>query len=202
MIKNIIFDFGDIFINLNKKGTIEALSKLGINEISDDMITVYHQYEKGNISSEKFVAHFVEKFQVTKKQVIDAWNSVLLDFPKDRLTFLQNLADSKKYKLFLLSNTNELHIEWVKSSLGMDFYNSFKNCFHQFYLSHEIHFRKPDANIYEFVLNENNLIAEETLFVDDLKENTDAAKKLGINVWNLDPTKEEVIQLFDKNIIR
>lgn len=80
-------------------------------------------------------------------------------------------------------------------------YNQFKSSFEQFYLSHEIHFRKPDAEIYEFVLQQNNLVAEETLFVDDLKENTDSAQQLGIHVWNLDPSKDEVSELFTKNTI-
>ena len=113
-----------------------------------------------------------------KKDLVFAWNAILLDFPQKRLDFLKELSASKKYRLFLLSNTNDLHIKSVQNSLGDEFYNEFKNCFEQFYLSHEINFRKPDAEIYEFVLNENNLIADETLFVDDLKENTDAANTI------------------------
>ena len=65
-------------------------------------------------------------------------------------------------------------------------------------MTHEINFRKPDRNIYEFVLNENHLIPEETLFVDDLKENTDAAKELGLKVWNLIPGKEDVVNLLTR----
>ena len=95
----------------------------------------------------------------------------------------------------MLSNTNDLHISSVQNCLGTDFYNEFKNSFEQFYLSHEINFRKPDSEIYEFVLNENNLIADETLFVDDLKENTDAANTLGIHTWNLIPGQEDVYRI-------
>ena len=74
----------------------------------------------------------------------------------------------------------------------------FKNCFEKFYLSHEIKLRKPNKEIYEFSLKENNLIAEETLFIDDLEENTAAASTLGIHVWNLIPNQEDVSQLFIK----
>jgi putative hydrolase of the HAD superfamily len=74
----------------------------------------------------------------------------------------------------------------------------FKNCFEKFYLSHEIKLRKPNKEIYEFALKENNLIAEETLFIDDLEENTTAASALGIHVWNLIPNQEDVSQLFIK----
>jgi putative hydrolase of the HAD superfamily len=201
MIKNLIFDFGDIFINLDKKATFNELDKLGISEISDEMMEVAHQYERGLISTDEFIEFFNKKFKVAKEDLVFAWNSILLDFPLRRLTFLKELAKSKKYRLFLLSNTNDLHISSVKNSLGTEFYNEFKNCFEQFYLSHEIHFKKPDVAIYEFVLNENNLIAEETLFVDDLKENTDAANTIGIQTWNLIPGKEDVTELFTKKDI-
>ena len=201
MIKNIIFDFGDIFINLDKKATYNELEKLGVSEISDEMMGAAHQYERGLISTDKFIEFFNKKFNIAKEELVFAWNSILLDFPLKRLVFLKELAKSKKYRLFLLSNTNDLHISSVKNSLGTEFFNDFKSCFEQFYLSHEIHFKKPDTAIYEFVLNENNLIAEETLFVDDLKENTDAANKLGIHTWNLIPGKEDVMELFTKKHI-
>lgn len=201
MIKNIIFDFGDIFINLDKQGTYKAMAALGVTEITQEMIEVYHLYEKGLMTTDEFINFFFIKFNIPKSDLIDAWNAVLLDFPKKRLDFLKELSTTKKYRLFLLSNTNDLHINWVKDSLGEVFYNEFKNCFEQFYLSHEINFRKPDSEIYEFVLNENNLTASETLFVDDLKENTDSANQLGIQVWNLIPGKENVTELFIKNKI-
>jgi putative hydrolase of the HAD superfamily len=199
MIKNIIFDFGDIFINLDKQGTYKAMAALGVTEISEDMIQVYHQYEKGLISTEEFIDFYEQKVHLKREDLVNAWNAVLLDFPKRRLDFITELAASKKYRLFLLSNTNNLHIKWIQNSLGTAFYNEFKNAFEQFYLSHEIHFRKPDLEIYEFVLEQNNLNPKETLFVDDLKENTDAAHKLGVQVWNLDPKTEDVTALFTKN---
>lgn len=201
MIKNIIFDFGDIFINLDKPATFREMAKLGVTNITEEMVTVYHQYEKGLISTDDFINFYHDKFKIEKKDLVFAWNAILKDFPKKRLDFLKELSASKQYKLFLLSNTNDLHINWVQESLGQVFYSDFKNCFDQFYLSHEIHFRKPDSNIYEFVLNENNLIADETLFVDDLKENTDAANKLGIHTWNLNTSNEDVTQLLSKNLL-
>ena len=198
MIKNIIFDFGDIFINLDKPATYREMDELGVSGISDKMIAVYHQYEKGLMTTDDFINFYHDKFGIKKEDLINAWNAILLDFPKERLDFLKEISASKKYRLFLLSNTNDLHIKWVQNSVGEVFYQEFKNSFEQFYLSHEINFRKPDSEIYEFVLNENNLIADETLFVDDLKENTDSARKLGIHVWNLIPKKEDVTELLTK----
>ncbi|KGL62959.1 HAD-IA family hydrolase [Polaribacter sp. Hel1_85] len=202
MIKNIIFDFGDIFINLDKPATLREMAKLGVTEISDEMVAVYHQYEKGLMSTDTFIKFYHEKFGTKNEDLIFAWNSILLDFPKKRLEFLKELAASKKYRLFLLSNTNDLHISWVINNWGVKLYNEFKNNFEQFYLSHEINFRKPDSEIYKFVLNENDLIAGETLFVDDLKENTDSANSIGIHTWNLIPGQEDVTQLFTKKEIQ
>ena len=198
MIKNIIFDFGDIFINLNKEATFVELEKLGINNFSDEMMAVVYQYEKGEISTNTFVNYFNKKFDVSKEELILSWNAILLDFPKHRLQFIKELSKSKKYRLFLLSNTNELHISWIEDNWGSVSYQDFKNCFEQFYLSHEIGFRKPNSDIYEFVLKENKLNANETFFIDDLKENTDSAEELGIKTWNLIPGKEDVVDLLTK----
>ena len=198
MIKNIVFDFGDIFINLDKEATFNELSRLGVDQVTDAMLAIAHQYEKGEISTDDFIGFFHDNFKITKTDLVGAWNAILLGFPKHRLQFLEQLVSSKKYRLFLLSNTNDLHIKWIQNNWGIELYSEFKNCFEQFYLSHEIHFRKPNTDIYEFVLKENTLKAEETFFIDDVLENTLAAEKLGIKTWNLIPGKEEVVDLLTR----
>lgn len=198
MIKNIVFDFGDVFINLNKEATFIELAKLGIEDITEGMMNVAKQYEIGAISTEKFVHFFEKEFKINSEALIKAWNAILLDFPLHRLQFLKELVAAKKYRLFLLSNTNELHISWIQNNWGMKLYNEFKGCFEQFYLSHEIGFRKPNADIYEFLLQKNCLKAEETFFIDDTEENAIAAEKLGIKVWNIIPGKEDVVDLLTK----
>ena len=198
MIKNIIFDFVDIYINIDKQATYRELKKLGVPHISDEMTIIARQYEKGIISTQEFTNFFSSQLGVSVSEVIVAWNSILLNFPRERFLFLKELYESKKYRLFLLSNTNELHISWIQQNWGFNRYMEFKNCFEKFYLSHEIKLRKPNKEIYEFALKENNLIAEETLFIDDLEENTAAASALGIHVWNLIPNQEDVSQLFIK----
>ncbi|WP_405265847.1 HAD family hydrolase [Cellulophaga sp. Ld12] len=199
MIKNIIFDFGDIFINLDKPAVFEALANVGYTEITPELDDIFKAYEMGLMTSENFILKLNEIFpSATPKQLKDAWNSILLDFPENRLLFLENLAAEKKYRLFLLSNTNEIHIDYVINTMGEAQFDRFKDCFEKFYLSHEINLRKPNKDIYEFVLNENNLIAEETFFVDDTQENTDASAALGIKSWNLLVGKEDIIQLKTK----
>lgn len=199
MIKTIIFDFGDVFINLDKPAIEREIKALGVPEITSDMLHQASEYEKGLISSQEFVDYFTNKFpNIKAEDFIKAWNAIILDFPEYRLEFIEQLAKDNNYKLILLSNTNAFHIEQVIENMSLERYNRFKASFDPFYLSHEIHLSKPSANIYEFVINENNLNAEECLFIDDTKANTDAAAELGIHVWNLIPGKDDIVNLFEE----
>ncbi len=202
MIKNIIFDFGDIFINLDKQAVFREMERFGAKpEPTPELIGLSEIYEVGGISSDEFINQLTLVFPKAKpKDVIGSWNSILLDFPEYRLQFLEELAQENTHRLFLLSNTNAMHIERVIEIMGIDKFDRFKNCFEKFYLSHEINLRKPNADIYQFVLDQNELIAEETIFVDDTKENTDAAEKLNIKCWHLQVGKEDIVHL--KNSIR
>ena len=203
MINTLIFDFGDVFINLDKPAIERSMNKLGISTITNEMLEIAMNYEKGLISTDVFITSFTKKFpMISNKEFTTAWNSIILDFPEHRLTFIEHLASLKKYKLILLSNTNELHIEQVIENMSFDRYLRFKNCFDQFYLSHEIKLRKPDYSIYEFVLIKNNLIAKNCFFIDDTKENTDAASILGIRAWNNNPKNEDVIDLFNNSVFK
>ncbi|MCB0373191.1 MAG: HAD family phosphatase [Muricauda sp.] len=196
MIKNIILDFGDVLINLDKPATAMAMVKYGFTEITPSLDALFKDYEKGFLESSEFINEVSSYFpEASTDYLIKAWNAILLDFPEERLQFLENLSRENEYKLFLLSNTNDLHMESVQQQMGMERYLRFKNAFDVFYLSYQIGLRKPDAEIFEFVLEQNNLIAEETFFVDDVKENTDAAASLGINVWNLQVGKEDFTQI-------
>jgi putative hydrolase of the HAD superfamily len=196
MIKNIIFDFGDVFINLDKKGAMaNALNLFGIEEFDQDMIATNVNYELGRINNVDFIDFYKNKFPfLNEAEIIDAWNFILKDFPMYRFEFLKTLRKDNKHRLILLSNTNTLHIDWVKSNVP--FYENFKNSFDAFYLSQEIHLRKPDTDVFDFVLTENKIKANECLFIDDTKENTDAAESMGMNVWNIDETKEDVVNVF------
>lgn len=199
MIKNIIFDFGDVFIDLDKPATDRHLKKFGIEELPSTLIEVNKAYEQGKISTAEIISTYTTAFpQLSNTDFVEGWNSILKDFPQQRLDFLKQLNKSNKYKLFLLSNTNEIHINYVKETFG--FYDGFKSCFDKFYLSYEIGFRKPNKDIYEFVLDDSGLKREETLFIDDSEDNIISAKSLGINTWHLIPRTDDVTELFDKII--
>jgi len=199
MIKNIILDFGDVLINLDKPATAKAMVQHGFTEVTPNLESLFQDYEKGLITSTGFLDEVSEHFpNASKHYLTQAWNSILLDFPEERLQFIEQLAAENQYKMILLSNTNDLHMERVREQMGAERFNRFKNAFDVFYLSYEMGMRKPDTEIFDFVLQENQLTAEETFFVDDVKENTDSAASLGIKVWNLQVGQEDVTQLKSK----
>jgi putative hydrolase of the HAD superfamily len=197
MIKTLIFDFGDVFINLDKEAPYIEMKKLGIHSFSGEMIEINKLYETGAISTLVFLDYYHKICSnTTKNQLSEAWNSIILDFPEYRLEYIEALATSKKYQLILLSNTNDLHIEKVIENMTLKRFLRFKNCFDAFYLSQEIHLRKPNIDIYNFILDTHKINPKEILFIDDSKENTESAKKLGIHTWNIIPKKEDIVDLF------
>lgn len=200
MINAIIFDFGDVFINLDKQATMDGLKDLGISHWNEDLDQLNIQYEIGSISGDDFL-NGIQKHtnNASIEDIREAWNSILADFPLYRLEFLQML--SSKYRLFLLSNTDAIHIDTFEQKSGASFYSDFYQCFEKIYFSFEIGMRKPNPEVYNFVLDQNGLQAKHTLFIDDKKENTDAALALGLPVWNLQVGEEDVVDLFDKKII-
>ena len=200
MIEAIIFDFGDVFIDLNKQAIDTEFRKLGLTACHDDQDALNKKYENGKIDELEFMQGFQKHLpNADLSEIRAAWNSILGDFPLYRLEFLQMI--SKKYKLFLLSNTDHTHIEKFEHNEGQTFARDFYSCFEKVYFSYEIGIRKPDENAFKYVINNHNLNPKKTLFVDDKKENTDMAEKLGFQVWNLQPGIDDVVELFDKKLI-
>ena len=200
MIDTIIFDFGDIFINLDKDATPLALKNLGLKEWNSNLDALNLDFEKGKISEIEFIMglqNYIPNASI--HQIREAWNAILLDFPLYRLEFLQML--SQKYRLFLLSNTDSIHIERFQHRAGISFYRDFYQCFEKVYFSYELGMRKPESAIFEFVIKEHNLLPKNTLFVDDNLQNIESADKLGLQVWHLQKGEEDVTDLFANKII-
>lgn len=195
MIKAIIFDFGDVFINLDKDAMNQRLKNLNISDLPEALHAKNREYEQGFVTSDEISENYRTEFpEMQHVDFLDSWNSILLDFPEYRLKFIQKLAEEKDYLLILLSNTNENHIDFIKQNVP--FFEDFRKCFDAFYLSHKIGMRKPNPEIFEHVLDTHDLDPKECLFIDDTKENTDVAERLGFHTWNLEPTREDVIDLF------
>ncbi len=197
MIEAIIFDFGDIFINLNKDAMKNAFNSLGLKEWNDEMKELNLAFEVGKISEEKFLTGLQKHIPNASPETIkENWNTILMDFPLYRLEFLQLLT--RKYKLFLLTNTDEIHISRFEHKVGISFFSDFYQCFEKVFYSYEMGKRKPDTSVFNHILNKYDLSPKRTLFIDDKKINTDAAASLGIQVWNLQVGQEDVVDLFSK----
>ena len=193
-IKNYIFDFGDVFLNLDKPATEQELLKLGMTDFTNEMLAKNKEYEKGLLSTNEFIEFYQKQFpNSTKEELKIAWNKILLDFPLYRLEFIEEF--SKNNKCILLSNINDMHLEHIKNDLGSEFYNRFIACFDKVYYTHEIHLRKPDKDIFDFVFKDSNINSKESFFVDDTLENIQTAKEFGVKCWNIDPLYDDIVLL-------
>ena len=205
-INAIIFDLGGVLLDINYQLTIEAFNNLGCS----DFESIYNQqkqsqlfddFETGKVSSETFRKSLQKQmqFSISNVEFDNAWNKMLLQLPEQRIELLEKL--NKKFSLFLLSNTNEIHIKAFKkiisSSIG---YERFENCFKKVYFSSEIGNRKPNASCFEMVLSENKLSAAKTLFIDDSIQHVEGAYKIGIKTLLIE-SGEELVSIFPDTIL-
>ena len=200
MIDTIIFDFGDVFINLEKERCEKAFLKLGLPKFNDAIMFQNDLYEKGLIDETTFLSAFQKYIpNASLKDIKHAWNKVLCDFPQHRLDFLQLL--STKYRLFLLTNTDKTHMAHFERKVGASFYTAFYRCFEKVCYSYELKQRKPDSELFTKMIDQYHLSPKKTLFIDDKKENTDSAQAVGMHVWNLQVGHHEVTDLLTNNIL-
>ena len=200
MINTIIFDFGDVFVNLEKDKSLEEFRKLGLDGPNDELVALNDEFERGRISELQFIQGFQKHLPEADIHMIrNAWNTIIGEFPLYRLEFLQLL--SHKYRLFLLTNTDAIHISRFEHMVGVSFFSDFYQCFEKVYYSYEMGMRKPDCEIFNYLIRKHDLSPKRTLFVDDKKENCDAAAECGLQVWNLEPGVEDVVHLFDKKLL-
>lgn len=185
--KNIIFDLGGVIINLDTHLTLEAFKKcsnLNAEACEKQFITnpVFNEYEQGHISDNDFRDHVrqIIKNNISEHEFDSAWNAMILELPAERLALLEELR-SKGVSLFLLSNTNNIHLQRVFQTIKQTGDKPLEAYFDKCYYSHLIKARKPDKESFECILNDNNIKPEETLFLDDNKDNLNGAKKLGIH---------------------
>ncbi|MDF2437638.1 MAG: hypothetical protein K0Q95_2014 [Bacteroidota bacterium] len=200
--KNIIFDFGGVIINIDYNLTTAAFRKMGLDNFDKffskaQQKQLFDQYEKGLISTEQFRTEIQSVFHVkpSDHDIISAWNAMLLDLPQERLDLLKRLKET--HRTFLLSNTNEIHIETIYDMLAKKMgIATLDEYFEKIYFSYEMKMRKPDEEIFKHVLSENGLIASETLFIDDSPQHIEGAKKVGIQTYYLDVAKESILDIF------
>lgn len=194
MIKNILFDLGGVLLTIDMNKTIAAFTQLGwkdahMQSISNSGYPVFESLETGQNTAEQFRENIrkVLPGKVSNEEIDQAWNAMLVDFPSDILKYVESLKPN--FRLFLLSNTNEIHVKRFRDLFQKKFGYIFDDLFDKTYFSNEIGFRKPDSRAYTSVLNDASLHPQETLFVDDLKLNTEAAGQLGFKVLHIEAGK-------------
>lgn len=188
-IKNLIFDFGGVLINIDRTAWRVAFEKLGIDSIHENVLDdyqqkeLYRQLESGNISAAAFRASMrrLTEQPLTDGQINTAWIAMLTDIPSYKLDWLLKLRE--RYHLMLLSNTNSIHWQWATQNRFRYKGHEVDDFFDRIYLSYEIHMQKPDVEIYKYVLNDSMIEANETFFIDDSAANCKAAESLGIRTY-------------------
>lgn len=197
MIHNLLFDFGNVLIDIDIPATEMALRSIpGLDSEKLNLLFEKHswfeRYETGDMEEESFINALQRCYKpVPQGSVIsNAINAMLIGMPAPRFTLLGELKN--QYRTFMLSNTNQTHLRWVHRHLihthGLSDFET--RYFEKVYYSHLIGLRKPTPEAFDFILKDASIKPEETLFIDDVKENTLAAAKLGFKVYHHDPQNE------------
>jgi putative hydrolase of the HAD superfamily len=205
-IKNIIFDLGIVLLNLDFNASVVAFQKLGLKtDVLDNKQAysdpVFYELEVGKVTPKEFcnrVRKVLNNQDATDLQIEDAWYSMILDVPANRVKVVQEL--SKSYNVYLFSNTNKIHIERLHRAFKAEHGIDFPSLFVKDYYSHEIHERKPDLSSYQKVIELAGINPEESIFIDDLEKNIIGAQQSGLKTFWL---KEgmEMTDIFDFSAI-
>lgn len=191
----LLLDLGGVILNIDYHRTSEAFRVLTghhFDEIYSQarQTELFDKFEKGQITSETFAEAVRDFFSGSwrDEEIFEAWNAMLLDLPETRLDFVEKIAT--KMPVFLLSNTNEVHkkaFDEILKKQGL--HERFYALFSKAYFSHEIGMRKPDKEVFDFILNENNIPRTKLLFVDDSLQHIHGANSAGINTLFLEKGK-------------
>jgi putative hydrolase of the HAD superfamily len=192
--KAVIFDFGNVIINIEFQRIYQTFAKFTSKPIAyiEKRITeeqIFRRYESGQFTDEEFreIIRQTLCFALSDKEVDTAWNAILLDIPIERIDLINNIR--KKYPVYLLSNTNNIHISASNNYLNEA--HGIKNLdvlFDKLYLSYEMGMWKPDTEIYYEVLRSINLEPNEVIFFDDNLQNIESAKAIGMQTILVEPT--------------
>jgi glucose-1-phosphatase len=194
-IRNIIFDFGGVICNIDIRITEQRFLDMGMRPFDPsnprENMGIFNDLETGHLSPAGFRNALRIRFSQTysDRELDDAWNALLLDIPESRIRTLEKIRS--QYRIFLLSNTNEIHyrryVEDFRTRYG---YPDFDALFEKAYFSYQLGLRKPDPAIFKYVLEKENLVPGETLFIDDTLQHVESASKLGIRGLHLEPGME------------
>ncbi len=206
-IKNIIFDLGGVILDIDENIVYKELEKMGINisELaqSKEFTDILSKFDLGIYTAPTFrkkVKTVLGLEKMTDQKFDALWNAMLLDIPRERIEAIEKVK--KHYKIFLMSNTNEIHYDLYVRDLQLRFgYNEFDELFNKSYFSFAEHLEKPDPRFFELILDHEHLLPEETLFIDDTAKNIAAAKALGIHTYHI--RRDELVRnLFVNGVLK
>jgi len=208
-IKNIIFDYGNVIFEIDFSKAQKALAQIGINN-SHDFFShkshnrIFNDFETAAITSVEFregIRRAANNSDLTDQQIDDAWNSLLVGVPSAAVHDAI-LRTREKYRIFLLSNNNEIHYNWIINYLNREFGVTDNNhLFEKTYYSQHMFLRKPDVEIFDKVVIENQLVREETLFIDDSPQHLVGAKQAGLHTLLMDRHPRDLEQFLVDNRI-
>lgn len=205
--KNIIFDLGNVIIDIDFERTFKAFTEISenVNWRESERILkekqIWSRYEKGQLTDAEFRAEIREELKISAsdEQIDTAFCGLLMDIDPERIELIKKLAT--KYKIYILSNTSHIHFLEVERILercaGV---KHFSEIFDHVFLSYEMGKLKPEVDIYEEVLKQANLVASETLFLDDLLANLEGAATLGIQTKQIVPQEFTILDLFSNEV--
>lgn len=206
-IKNIIFDLGGVILDIDENIVYQELEKLGINvsELprSKEFMDIMSKFDTGIYTAPTFrkkMKALLGLEKMTDQKFDSIWNAMLLDIPRERVEAIEQIK--KHYKIFLMSNTNEIHYDLYVRDLQLRFgYDEFDKLFHKSYFSFAEHLEKPDPRFFELILDHEHLLPEETLFIDDTEKNIKVAQSLGIRTYHI--SREELVRnLFSNGVLK
>lgn len=200
-VEAVIFDYGGVIININYQATLDAFRSLGIIDIEAmysqaNQSNLFNDFETGRVSPQFFINQLLSYAPkgTSPNQIVHAWNAMILDVPKESIQLLEKL-NNQGVRIFLLSNTNSLHIDLANRRWDLVSDKSPKELFEKVYYSHEVNMRKPNVEIFNKVIQDNELNAQKTLFIDDSIQHIEGAKKTGLKTLHL-PVREELFHYF------
>lgn len=191
-IDNIIFDLGGVILTLDMPRAEQQFTELGVknyNELfrSGNVSSFFKDYEVGAIDNATFLDELrkLAGLSLTDAQLIAAWNAMLGVFPEERIALLKKLQS--KYRLFLFSNTNAIHVDAFRKMHTDTFNTHFDDYFEKAYYSHTMGMRKPEKASYEYIINEQKLDPSRTVFIDDSLANIEGAINAGLQGLHVKP---------------
>ena len=189
MIRNIIFDLGGVLLDIDYRRTEKAFKDLGFENFDEvysqlQQTETFDLFETGDLSADEFRDAIREACgnDLSDADIDKAWNAMLIDLPEKHISYLDTVRDD--YRIVLLSNTNELHLEAIYEKFGHE-YTEFEYLFERTYYSHLVGYRKPEIEIFEEILEDREMEADETLFIDDSLQHVEGAKEAGLHAYHL-----------------